>query len=100
MGGIPFTNDPTQVRLVAGPDGGAASCGLRCAAADLSALQHAPHAQRPPRDRDALFGKLKLSSPRLYTCACQADDIRCSSRPLVDLLPERITPELRYLETK
>jgi hypothetical protein len=48
----------------------------------------------------SLFGKLTLSSPRLYTCACQADDTRRSSSPLADLLPERTTPELRYLEAK
>ena len=48
----------------------------------------------------SLFGKLTLMSPRLYTCACQADDTRRSSSPLADLLPERTTPELRYLEAK
>jgi hypothetical protein len=48
----------------------------------------------------SLFGKLTISSPRLYTCACQANDTRRSSSPLADLLPERTTPELRYLEAK
>ena len=42
----------------------------------------------------SLFGKLTLSSPRLYTCTCQADDSRQSSSPLADLLPERTTPRV------
>ena len=48
----------------------------------------------------SLFGKLTLSSPRLYSCACQADASQRSSSPLAELLPERTTPELRYLEAK
>jgi hypothetical protein len=48
----------------------------------------------------SLFGKLTLVSPRLYTCRCQADDSRQSSSPLAELLSERTTPELRYLEAK
>ena len=48
----------------------------------------------------SLFGRLTLSSPRLYTCACQAADTRRSSSPLAELLSERTTPELRYLEAK
>jgi hypothetical protein len=48
----------------------------------------------------SLFGKLTLASPRLYTCACQVDETRRSSSPLAGLLPERTTPELRYLQAK
>jgi hypothetical protein len=48
----------------------------------------------------SLFGKLSLASPRLYICACQGDEPRGSSTPLAELLPERTTPELRYLEAK
>jgi hypothetical protein len=48
----------------------------------------------------SLFGKLSLLSLRLYTCACQANNTRRSSSPLADLLPERTTPELRYLKAK
>ena len=48
----------------------------------------------------SLFGKLLLLSPRLYTCACQVDATRRSSSPVAELLPERTTPELRYLEAK
>src|SRR6266498_4181552 len=69
--------------------------------------QICPHcgARRPRKGHHpivvrSLFGRLTLSSPRLYTCACQADDTRRSSSPLADLLHERATPELRYLETK
>jgi hypothetical protein len=69
--------------------------------------QICPHcgARRPRKGHHpivvrSLFGRLTLSSPRLYTCACQADDTRRSSSPLAALLHERTTPELRYLETK
>jgi hypothetical protein len=48
----------------------------------------------------SLFGRLTLSSPRLYTCACQVGDSRRSRSPLAELLSERTTPELRYLEAK
>ncbi len=46
-----------------------------------------------------LFGKMKLQSPRLYTCACQQEK-RQSESPIASLLPERTAPELLYLQTK
>lgn len=46
-----------------------------------------------------LFGTLTLDSPRFYTCACQDTDQQSHS-PLADLLPERTTPERRYLQAK
>ena len=46
-----------------------------------------------------LFGKLHLSSPRLYHCQCQPRSTRTFS-PLAERLPERSTPALLYLETK
>ena len=46
-----------------------------------------------------LFGKLKLKSPRFYTCACQPQQQKSFS-PLIALLPERSAPELCYLQTK
>jgi hypothetical protein len=46
-----------------------------------------------------LFGKLRLKSPRFYHCQCQSSTTRTFS-PLAERLPERSTPELRYLETK
>ena len=45
------------------------------------------------------FGKLRLESPRLYHCQCESDE-RTSFSPLAELLQERSSPELVYLETK
>lgn len=47
----------------------------------------------------SLFGKLKLNSPRLYTCSCQPQSQRSFS-PLAECLSERTAPELLYLQTK
>ena len=47
-----------------------------------------------------LFGKLKLSNPRLYKCSCNKDCKSKSISLLPGLLPERISPELQYLEAK
>jgi hypothetical protein len=46
-----------------------------------------------------LFGTLHLRSPRWHQCACQPQPTRTFS-PLAATLPERTTPELRYLESK
>jgi hypothetical protein len=46
-----------------------------------------------------LFGRLELASPRLRRCPCQHTGPGSTS-PLVDLLAERTTPELLYLESK
>ncbi len=48
----------------------------------------------------SLFGTLRLSSPRFRRCACQPADSPRSSSPLAECLPERTTPERRYLEAK
>ena len=48
---------------------------------------------------DTLFGKLRLESPRFYTCDCQPHDKKSES-PLAGCLTERIAPELIYLQTK
>jgi hypothetical protein len=45
------------------------------------------------------FGKLRLPSPRLYTCRCRRG-ARRSASPLAELLVERTAPELAYLEAK
>jgi hypothetical protein len=45
------------------------------------------------------FGKLQLDSPQLYRCPCEAQGPKSFS-PLAELLPERTSPELAYLETK
>jgi hypothetical protein len=46
-----------------------------------------------------LFGKLKIESPRFYTCPCQKRETRSIS-PLADVLKDRTAPELVYLESK
>lgn len=46
-----------------------------------------------------IFGKLKLDSPRLYSCDCQPRP-EGSASPLAQLLSERTAPELLYLQTK
>jgi hypothetical protein len=45
------------------------------------------------------FGKLKLDSPQLYRCPCESQGPKSVS-PLAELLLERTSPELAYLETK
>jgi hypothetical protein len=45
------------------------------------------------------FGKLKLNSPGLYHCRCTGRG-RASFSPLAELLAERTSAELLYLETK
>lgn len=47
-----------------------------------------------------LLGKLKLSNPRLYKCSCNKDCKSKSVSLLPGILPERISPELQYLEAK
>jgi hypothetical protein len=46
-----------------------------------------------------LFGKIELSSPRLFHCRCKPQPTRSFS-PLAELLAERTSPELLYLEAK
>ncbi|MEQ8189762.1 MAG: ISKra4 family transposase [Candidatus Eremiobacterota bacterium] len=46
-----------------------------------------------------LFGKLKIGSPRFYECKCNSSK-RKSFSPLVEKLPERVSPELLYLQSK
>jgi hypothetical protein len=47
----------------------------------------------------SLFGKLRLESPRLYTCSCQPQEKKSFS-PLAARLPERTAPEFHYLQSK
>jgi hypothetical protein len=44
-----------------------------------------------------LFGKLKLESPRYYECRCEERN-KGSVSPLAELLKERTSPELIYLD--
>ena len=45
-----------------------------------------------------LFGRVDVENPRWYHCRCQFQSVK-TLRPLAQLLPERTSPELRYLET-
>jgi hypothetical protein len=51
-----------------------------------------------------LFGSVKLISQRFYKCSCQSQEAPgqkkncCSCSPLAEGLPERTTPEFRYLQ--
>src|SRR5512145_2664 len=54
------------------------------------------HAVAPFR---TLFGIVDVPNPRWEHCACQSHESK-TIRPLAQLLPERTSPELRYLETK
>ena len=73
----------------------------------LSGQKQCPHcsAHRNVKGRHdivyrTLFGKLKLSSPRLHHCSCQSIPSTQTFSPLAELLPERTAPELLYLEAK
>src|SRR3982751_5057970 len=46
-----------------------------------------------------VFGKVRLQSERLHHCDCQSHSTKTFS-PLAELLPERTTPEMLFLETK
>jgi hypothetical protein len=46
-----------------------------------------------------VFGTIPVNSPRLYQCLCQPQPTKTYS-PLVALLPEPLTPEWLFLETK
>ena len=46
-----------------------------------------------------VFGQLTVRSPRLHHCTCRPHQTKTFS-PLAELLPERITPELLFLETQ
>ncbi len=47
-----------------------------------------------------LYGKTKISNPRLYTCPCSKGNKKKSFSLLSNVLSERISPELQYLQTK
>jgi hypothetical protein len=65
-----------------------------------------PDCGRPRRHKDArtitlrtVFGRLRLDSPRWHHCPCRPRPRKTCS-PLTEVLPERTTPELLYLESK
>jgi hypothetical protein len=47
----------------------------------------------------SLFGKLRLPSPRWWHCDCRPHPTR-TFQPLAELLPDRITPELAYQQSR
>ena len=47
-----------------------------------------------------LFGKVRLSSPRLSTCPCRGANSKHSFSPLASVLTDRSHPELLYLTTR
>lgn len=47
----------------------------------------------------SLFGTLRVDSPRWWHCSCSTHQARTFS-PLAEQLPDRVTPELLYLEAK
>jgi hypothetical protein len=72
----------------------------------LAAKVACPHCDRPLRHKDqrsiamrTLFGTLRLLSPRWHHCPCRPQE-RQTFSPLTELLPERTTPGLLYLEAK
>ncbi|MGB8416914.1 hypothetical protein [Paraburkholderia sp.] len=50
----------------------------------------------------AVYGKVTVKSPRLWSCACQgaAQTPQRVVHPLSKTLPRRVTPELEYLQAK
>jgi hypothetical protein len=65
-----------------------------------------PHCGRARRHKDTrtivvrtLFGVLRLPSPRWWHCPCQDQPTR-TFQPLAQLLGERSTPELAYLQAR
>jgi hypothetical protein len=64
------------------------------------------HCGRARRHKDtrtivvrSLFGVLRLPSPRWWHCDCREQPTR-TLQPLAELLPERTTPELAYLQAR
>ncbi len=75
-------------------------------AAYLDAQRACPHCGKHRQIKEhgtapfrTLFGVVSVPNPRWQHCHCQAQKEK-TFRPLATLLPERTSPELRYLETK
>lgn len=74
--------------------------------AAVAAQVPCPHCGRAHRHKDtreivvrSLFGALRLPSPRWWHCDCHDQPTR-TFQPLAELLPERTTPELAYLQAR
>jgi hypothetical protein len=61
-----------------------------------AALQHKESRARVVR---TVYGKVTVSSPRLWSCPCHGAPKRTFS-PLSEALPEHTTPELNYLQVR
>ena len=76
---------------------------VRCCLAGHVACPECGQARRHKDARtiavQTLFGALRLKSPRWHRCACRPHATKTFS-PLAEVLPERTTPELLYLEPK
>lgn len=64
------------------------------------------HCGVPRRHKDtqtivvrSLFGAIRVASPRWWHCGCRDQRTR-TFQPLAQLLPERTTPELAYLQAR
>jgi hypothetical protein len=89
LAGVEQTTAERQAAQVCGPS------------ATASPLWTPARVQRSPSNRVSHppFGKLKLDSPRLYQCPCEPPGPKTFS-PLAEMLPERTSPKLVYLDTK
>lgn len=72
----------------------------------LDAVRPCPVCHQPRRAKGyhdstfhTVFGTITVASPRLYHCGCQPHPTQTFS-PLAERLPEHVTPERLYLETK
>ena len=75
-------------------------------AAAIAKQAACPHCGVPRRHKDtrtivvrSLFGALRLASPRWWHCDCRGQPAR-TFQPLAELLPDRTTPELAYLQAR
>jgi hypothetical protein len=75
---------------------------VACARICASCLQSQPIRDRRTRTLQALFGTVRVETPRIRLCACidKAPFEDVSFSPLTDLLPDRCTPELRRLQAE
>ena len=72
----------------------------------VAAHRHCPDCGQPRLSKGhhdlplrTVFGKVTVASPRLRHCDCRPHETKSFS-PLAQVLPERTTPEMLFLETK
>ena len=72
----------------------------------VTAHRHCPDCGQPRLSKGhhdlplrTVFGKVRVASPRLLHCDCRPHETKSFS-PLAQVLPERTTPEMLFLETK